>query len=136
MAENLNTYSSASLAYLGDCTIELCVREYLVREKGFSSSAKLNKKKYSYKSNYNLKSTDTAWHKDDIFLENCIVKEWTWTDKGEDYIVERYIVDSFGLLFVCRENEESYKYNKSKVYIPNMLSDFAKINTADIFEYS
>ena len=43
MAENLNTYSSASLAYLGDCTIELCVREYLVKEKGFSSSAKLNK---------------------------------------------------------------------------------------------
>ena len=43
MAENLNTYSSASLAYLGDCTIELCVREYLVKEKGFSSSSKLNK---------------------------------------------------------------------------------------------
>lgn len=43
MSENLNTYSNASLAYLGDCTIELCVREYLVKEKGFSSSAKLNK---------------------------------------------------------------------------------------------
>lgn len=48
MAENLNTYSSASLAYLGDCTIELCVREYLVREKGFSSSAKLNKEALNF----------------------------------------------------------------------------------------
>ena len=43
MSDNLNTYSSAALAYLGDCAIELCVREYLVKEKGFSSSAKLNK---------------------------------------------------------------------------------------------
>ena len=43
MAEKTNTYSSASLAYLGHCTLELCVREYLVKEKGFSSSAKLNK---------------------------------------------------------------------------------------------
>lgn len=43
MSEKLNTYSSAALAYLGDCAIELCVREYLVREKGLSSSAKLNK---------------------------------------------------------------------------------------------
>lgn len=43
MSEKLNIYSSASLAYLGDCAIELCVREYLVKEKGFSSSAKLNK---------------------------------------------------------------------------------------------
>lgn len=40
---NLNTYSSASLAYLGDCAIEICVREYLVREAGLSSSARLNK---------------------------------------------------------------------------------------------
>ena len=43
MSDKLNTYSSASLAYLGDSAIEICVREYLVREKGFSSSAKLNK---------------------------------------------------------------------------------------------
>ena len=43
MLDKLNTYSSASLAYLGDCAIELCVREYLVKEKGLSSSAKLNK---------------------------------------------------------------------------------------------
>ena len=40
---SLNTASSASLAYLGDCAIEICVREYLVCEKGLSSSAKLNK---------------------------------------------------------------------------------------------
>ena len=39
----LNTYSTASLAYLGDCAIEICVREYLVREAGLSSSARLNK---------------------------------------------------------------------------------------------
>jgi ribonuclease-3 family protein len=39
----LNTYSTASLAYLGDCALEICVREYLVREAGLSSSAKLNK---------------------------------------------------------------------------------------------
>jgi ribonuclease-3 family protein len=37
-----NSYSSASLAYLGDCALEICVREYLVRERGLSSSAKLN----------------------------------------------------------------------------------------------
>lgn len=43
MSDKLNTYSTASLAYLGDCAIELCVREYLVKEKGLSSSAKLNK---------------------------------------------------------------------------------------------
>ena len=43
MDSSLNSYSSASLAYLGDCAIEICVREYLVSECGFSSSAKLNK---------------------------------------------------------------------------------------------
>ena len=43
MDSNLNSYSSASLAYLGDCALEICVREYLVRELGLSSSAKLNK---------------------------------------------------------------------------------------------
>lgn len=43
MEPALNTYSTASLAYLGDCVLELCVRQYLVRE-GFSSSATLNKK--------------------------------------------------------------------------------------------
>ena len=48
MSDKLNTYSSASLAYLGDCAIELCVREYLVKEKGLSSSAKLNKEALSF----------------------------------------------------------------------------------------
>ena len=43
MDNSLNTYTTASLAYLGDCTIEICVREYLVREVGLSSAAKLNK---------------------------------------------------------------------------------------------
>ena len=43
MDNSLNSYSTASLAYLGDCAIEICVREYLVREAGLSSSAKLNK---------------------------------------------------------------------------------------------
>ena len=33
--------STAALAYLGDCVIELCVRQYLV-EKGLASSARLN----------------------------------------------------------------------------------------------
>ena len=43
MEPMLNTYSTASLAYLGDCVLELCVREYLVKE-GLSSSATLNKR--------------------------------------------------------------------------------------------
>ena len=43
MDNSLNSYSTASLAYLGDCALEICVREYLVREVGLSSSAKLNK---------------------------------------------------------------------------------------------
>ena len=43
MEPMLNTYSTASLAYLGDCVLELCVRQYLVKS-GFSSSATLNKK--------------------------------------------------------------------------------------------
>ena len=41
MENSLNTYSTASLAYLGDCVIEMRVRERLVTQ-GFSSSAKLN----------------------------------------------------------------------------------------------
>ena len=40
---DLNTVSTAALAYLGDVVIELLVREHLV-ERGLSSSAKLNKK--------------------------------------------------------------------------------------------
>ena len=38
-----NLYSSAALAYLGDCVIEGCVREHLVRS-GISHSAELNAK--------------------------------------------------------------------------------------------
>ncbi len=42
MTENeLKNISTAALAYLGDCVMELCVREYLV-EQGLSSSARLN----------------------------------------------------------------------------------------------
>ncbi len=43
MNNNLNTYSTAALAYLGDCALEICVRDYLVREAGLASSARLNK---------------------------------------------------------------------------------------------
>jgi len=42
MADLLCTYSTAALAYLGDCVIEMCVRERLVRA-GVSSSARLNR---------------------------------------------------------------------------------------------
>lgn len=38
----LNEISVAALAYLGDCVIELCVREQLVK-KGLSTSAHLNR---------------------------------------------------------------------------------------------
>lgn len=47
MEPSLNTYSTASLAYLGDCVLELCVREHLVR-RGLSSSAKLNREALEY----------------------------------------------------------------------------------------
>ncbi len=43
MDKQLNTYSTPALAYLGDCALEICVREYLVKEAGFSTSAHLNK---------------------------------------------------------------------------------------------
>ena len=48
MAKELNTYSTAALAYIGDCAIEICVREYLVSEKELSSSAKLNKEALNF----------------------------------------------------------------------------------------
>lgn len=47
MKPSLNTYSTAALAYLGDCVIELCVREYLTR-RGLASSASLNKEALKY----------------------------------------------------------------------------------------
>ncbi len=39
--------STSALAYLGDCVIELCVREHLVRL-GLSSSARLNSEALEY----------------------------------------------------------------------------------------
>ena len=42
MSPSLNTYSTAALAYLGDCVLEICVREHLVKL-GLASSARLNK---------------------------------------------------------------------------------------------
>ncbi|MBQ9783614.1 MAG: ribonuclease III [Clostridia bacterium] len=47
MESSLNTYSTASLAYLGDCVLELCVRQHLVRQ-GLSSSATLNKQALAF----------------------------------------------------------------------------------------
>ncbi len=47
MENTLNTYSTAALAYLGDCVMEMCVRERLVKE-GYSSSSKLNKLALDY----------------------------------------------------------------------------------------
>ena len=44
---NANELSTAALAYLGDCVIELCVRERLVKM-GLSSSARLNAKALEY----------------------------------------------------------------------------------------
>lgn len=48
MEKELNTYSTAALAYIGDCAIEICVREYLVKEQEISSSAKLNKEALNF----------------------------------------------------------------------------------------
>lgn len=45
--KNLNMYSTAALAYLGDSVIEICVRQRLVRA-GYSSSARLNKLALDY----------------------------------------------------------------------------------------
>ena len=47
MGTEANTCSTAALAYLGDCVLELCVREYLVRQ-GVSSSASLNKQALAF----------------------------------------------------------------------------------------
>lgn len=47
METTQNGYSTAALAYLGDCVIELCVREYLVKS-GLSSSANLNRAALEY----------------------------------------------------------------------------------------
>ena len=47
METPVNGYSTAALAYLGDCVIELCVREHLVKT-GLSSSARLNSTALEY----------------------------------------------------------------------------------------
>lgn len=47
MENALNTYSTAALAYLGDCVLEMCVRERLVKQ-GRSTSASLNKAALGY----------------------------------------------------------------------------------------
>lgn len=47
METPVNGYSTAALAYLGDCVLELCVREYLVKM-GLSSSARLNSTALEY----------------------------------------------------------------------------------------
>lgn len=47
MEPSLNTYSTAALAYLGDCVLELCVREHLTRS-GLASSSSLNKEALNY----------------------------------------------------------------------------------------
>lgn len=47
MADSIHTYSTAALAYLGDCVLEMCVREHLVRA-GISSSAKLNREALNF----------------------------------------------------------------------------------------
>jgi ribonuclease-3 family protein len=47
MENSLNTYSTAALAYLGDCIIELCVRQRLVKQ-GLASSRALNKAALEY----------------------------------------------------------------------------------------
>lgn len=39
----LSDITTPALAYLGDCVLELCVRTYLVTERGLSTSAHLNK---------------------------------------------------------------------------------------------
>lgn len=43
----VHAVSTAALAYLGDCVLELCVRQHLV-EMGLSSSARLNAKALDY----------------------------------------------------------------------------------------
>jgi ribonuclease-3 family protein len=47
MEAALHTYSTAALAYLGDCVLEQCVREHLVRS-GYSSSSSLNREALKY----------------------------------------------------------------------------------------
>ena len=43
MMNDPNNITTPALAYLGDSVLEVCVRDYLVRERGLTSSARLNK---------------------------------------------------------------------------------------------
>lgn len=40
---DLHDVTTPALAYLGDCVLEMCVRTYLVSERGLSTSAHLNR---------------------------------------------------------------------------------------------
>ena len=48
MSNDVNQVATSALAYLGDCVIELKVRNYLVSEKGLSSSASLNREALNF----------------------------------------------------------------------------------------
>jgi ribonuclease-3 family protein len=48
MINDVNQVATSALAYLGDCVIELKVRNYLVSERGLSSAASLNKEALNF----------------------------------------------------------------------------------------
>ena len=45
---DLHDVTTSALAYLGDCVLEMCVRTYLVSERGLSTSAHLNRAALSF----------------------------------------------------------------------------------------
>ncbi|MBQ9162069.1 MAG: ribonuclease III [Clostridia bacterium] len=48
MNSDVNQVATSALAYLGDCVIELRVRNYLVSERGLSSAASLNREALNF----------------------------------------------------------------------------------------
>lgn len=48
MSNDVNQVATSALAYLGDCVIELRVRNYLVAERGLSSAASLNREALNF----------------------------------------------------------------------------------------
>lgn len=48
MMTDPNNITTPALAYLGDSVLEVCVRDYLVREQGLTTSARLNKASLLY----------------------------------------------------------------------------------------
>lgn len=48
MAKAIEEISSAALAYLGDCVMELCTRRFLVLEAGLSSAKSLNEQALAF----------------------------------------------------------------------------------------